>query len=442
MVIGFAFSSLTGLFESAISTVAAPVLELGRQEVAKQLPVNLLNPQQLVENFRRGEMTEEVFREQLLRHGINTENQDRLLFASKFFPGAADLVRFVVKEAFSPEIVADLTKGEPVPQGFIDEMLKLGATEEIAEWFWTAHYDPLGRRDFEEMFQRLHPDMLKFREADLKDFGFSAEDIGVDQDFMKRMYRILDIYPGLRDRLLLIQYSKIPRIDIRRFEDFDILDDDELEFRNREDGRSPNDARKMVLFTKLSNRMKDLRIELRERLLTFDEAVEELIVLGAKPEAAKRLVLRIKPGAIRFRAQKLVNKAVDEILKSVANGEIDLEIAQKGLENLGLTEKEATAEIELAFVVRAGDFRFNDEVIAVVDDVRAAAELAARPIAGDKGIIDGFKYVLELQDKTNSHVDRILQTKHNVEDTILDAVTGLNAKVITRRQINGVKLKI
>jgi hypothetical protein len=434
MVVGFAFGAITGIAESLVRTAAAPALDLAQQEVSKLLPTKKTDVNSLIENFRRGEITEEVFYERMSRYAFNKEESDRTLFAAKFFPGAADLTRFVVKEAFSPEIVADLTKGEPVPEQFITEMIKLGATKEIAEWFWTAHYDPLGRRDFEEMFQRLHPDLLKFREEDMAELGLKAENVGVDQEFMKRMYRILDVYPGLRDRLLLIQYSKIPRIDIRRFEDFDILDDDELEFRNREDGRSPSDARKMVLFTKLSNRMKDLRVELRDRAISFEDAVAELVAIGAKPDAAERLINRVKPSLKKLRSQKLINKAIDDILKSVVNENISIEAAKVGLMNLGLDEAEADAEIGMAHILTQGDFYGDDQLDAVVNDIRRAEDLPTKPILDSGKLIEGYNYTLELKDAEGTIVKRFLRTLHQEEEMILDVESGFNAVVIARRQ--------
>lgn len=436
MVAGFAFGAITGIAESLVRTAASPALDLAQQEVSKLIPTKKADVTALIENFRRGEVTEEIFYERMSRFAYNKEESDRILFAAKFFPGAADLVRFVVKESFSPEIIGDLTKGEPVPEKFTEEMEKLGATKEIAEWFWTAHYDPLGRRDFEEMFQRLQPEMLEFRKGDLDALDLKAENVSVDQDFIKRMYRILDVYPALRDRLLLIQYSKIPRIDIRRFEDFDILDDDELEFRNREDGRSPTDAKKMVLFTKLSNRMKDLKIDLKERLINFDDAVEELIAIGAKPEAAERLINRIKPSVKTLRVKTLYDKFIRDILKSVIEGNQEPEDAIKALTRIGLTEDEAGAEVEIAFILAEGDVFGVESLDSATNTLRRAAGLVEKPITDKGKIIKGYRYIIEIENENRDQEERILQTKHEMEDTILDLVTGLNAKIISRRVIN------
>jgi hypothetical protein len=433
MVIGLAMGALTGLFEAAISTVAAPVLELGRQEVAKVLPVNLPAIGELVENYRRGNIPEPHFKDQMLRHGISEENQERVLFASKFFPGAADLVTFVVKEGFTPELIADLTKGEPTPQRFIDKMIELGSDKETADLYWITHYDPLGRQEFEEMFHRLNSQQLEFKEKDIASLGLDKDSIKFELEDLKRMFRIKDIYPGLRDRLALLSFKPISRIDVRRLEDFDIVDDSELEFMNREIGYSPNSASQLAIWTRINNTLKDIKPLLQSQRISFDDAERLLIEEGATPEAAKKLINRRVKITKKLRASKFLDKAKDEVLKRFINDpDVSIPSTIKDLMDLDMTEEEADAELAIAIVAQHADPTDDAEQRALIDTVRAAAGLPEKTLREKNKDVLGWNYTLDLEREVDKQVDRFIAENHKIGAIILDVKTGIKGEVLAR----------
>jgi len=442
MVIGLAMGALTGLFESTISTVAAPVLEIGRQEVAKVLPVNLLSVTDLVKNFRRGTMTPEQFKDQLLRHGISEENQERALFAAKFFPGAADLVNFVVKEGFTPELIEDLTKGEPTPEKFIEEMEKLGSDKETADLYWITHYDPLGRAEFEEMFHRLNDEQLVFKQADIEALGLNQESIKFNLDDLKRMYRIKDIYPGIRDRLALLSFKPISRIDVRRLEDFDIVDSEELEFMNREIGYSPNSASQLALWTRVNNALKDIIPMVKRSELSFEDAITMLVEEGATIEGATKLINRRVKVTKKLRAVKYLNKARDEVLKRFINDpEVSVDQTKVDLMDLDYTEEEADAEIAVAIVAQHDDPIDDAEQRALIDTVRHAAGLPMKTLREKNKDVHGWNYTLDLERDEDKQVDRFLAENHKIGDKILDIQTGLQGEILAREPVFKIEVK-
>lgn len=433
MVIGLAFGALTGIFESVVRTAASPALDLAQQEVSKALPTKKAAVADIVSMVRRGKLSEAEFYERMARYAFNKEEADRVLFGAKFFPGAADLVTFVVKEGFTPEVISDLTQGEPTPEKFIDEMEKLGADKQTADLYWITHYDPLGRTEFEEMYHRLNDDQLKYKESDIKKLGLDKASIKFNLDDLKRMYRIKDIYPGLRDRMALLSFRPISRVDVRRLEDFDLIDEAELEFMNREIGYSPESSKQLAVWTRVSNTLKDLMPLLKSGGILPKDAEKILIEEGMTPEGAKKLINRRAKVTQKLRALKYLEKARDEVLKRFINDEkATVKQTKKDLMDLDLTEEEADAEIAIAIVVQHNDPADDAEQRALIDTVRAAAGMASKDLMERNKEVNGWIYTLDLEREENKQVDRFLAENHKIGDRILDVETGIYGEILAR----------
>ncbi len=191
----------------------------------------LLSSADYIRLWRRGVITEEETDAFLNRHHFYPEEIRLLKEATEYFPVPADLVRFAVREVYTPATVDRFGQMEDLPQKFIEEAAKAGVPEEQARNYWAAHWLlPSAGQGF-EMFQR---DVIP--EADLD-----------------MLLKALDIMPFWRDKLTQIAYNTLTRVDVRRMHAMGNLDDTQTYDAYRHQGYSPNDAEKMLEFTKSYN---------------------------------------------------------------------------------------------------------------------------------------------------------------------------------------------
>jgi hypothetical protein len=208
---------------------------------------------------------------------------------SKYFPTPQDLIRFAVREAYTPEVVEKFRLDEDLPPEFIEEAKKIGMDEDTAKLYWRAHWDlPSPTQGF-EMFHR---------------------DI-ITEDELKLLLRTLDVMPFWRDRLIKLSYSPLTRVDIRRMYALDVLSYDEMVKAYRDLGYSPENAKRLADFTVKYNeahpliddteedetrrRTKDLSGSqilkgYRERLITRDKAKEYLMSITYSEDEAEFLL--------------------------------------------------------------------------------------------------------------------------------------------------------
>lgn len=312
-------------------------------------PVLVPNEFVLATLLFRGELTESHWFDLMKMLGYDGITATRFLQAMKQLPSKTDQVRYVVKEAYTPEILGNLLgkEGLEPPAEFIKQMTRLGFSEADARREWIAHYDPLGRTEFEEMFQRLNPDQLKYKSEDLAKLGLNADDIAVNFELLKKFYKIKDIYSGIRERMALISYKPLARVDIRRLEDFDLIEPEMLEFYNREIGYSPRDAKLLTQFTILSNVLSDLKPLLLDGSINLQDGERILLENGASPQQAKKLIARLERFASAKKAKADRDLAITDYLEAYAIEYYDRATTKAELIKLGLDEKEAELKIAI-----------------------------------------------------------------------------------------------
>ena len=187
----------------------------------------LLQAHEYVTLWRRGVIEEGECDDKLSRLRFNAESIGQFKRATEFFPSAMDLVRFAVREVYTPEIVEKFGQMEDLPDKYIEEAAKAGLPVEQAENYWAAHW--------------LLP-------SPLQGFGMLHRDI-VDQDTLKMLLKSLDIMPYWRDRLIQLSYNPLTRVDVRRMHAMGILDAEAVAKAYRHGGYSPGNADLMAEFT-------------------------------------------------------------------------------------------------------------------------------------------------------------------------------------------------
>lgn len=156
---------------------------------------------QLFDLLNRGEINEGRTRQALRDLGIREEWTSDLLALRFVLPSPSDLVRFAVREVYTPAIAERFGLAEDFPPVFASEAARIGLSPELARQYWMAHWElPSAEQGF-AMFHRFRP--------------------GTDQHIIGRpdlelLLRARDVMPFWRDRLIQLAFRVPGRIDLRR----------------------------------------------------------------------------------------------------------------------------------------------------------------------------------------------------------------------------------
>lgn len=188
----------------------------------------LQRPPTLAESFsmrRRDLMSRQEFEQNLKRLGVADERwRGWLTTMLDEIPPISDLIRFQVREAFSPAIANQIGLYDESPVQAADWMRKQGYGGDAgfdivsdgiarpANWtdlYWAAHWQPISPTQVYHMLHRLRPDRVERYRAQ----GFNVQAFGIND--VRRWLRIADYPPQIRDYLAAIAYTPMRLVDIR-----------------------------------------------------------------------------------------------------------------------------------------------------------------------------------------------------------------------------------
>ncbi len=200
------------------------------QEVAQNywiISFSLLNAYDYITLWRREKMNENELDGNLSKLALSTEDIKNIKIATEYFPNPQDLIRFAVREVYTPEIASAFGIFNELPPKFVSEAKKIGIQEDQAKNHWGAHWvlPSIGMG-----FQMLHRRII-------------------DDGTVSKLLKALDIMPFWRDLLIQLSYNPLTRVDVRRMYRTGTLNEEEVYNAFLDNGYSPENATRLLDFT-------------------------------------------------------------------------------------------------------------------------------------------------------------------------------------------------
>lgn len=259
--------------------------------------------------FRRGELSREALEQFAKRQKVDDYTLEQMLKATELLPGAQDLIRFAVREVFTPEIVDLYGLYEDYPDRLTSEGDKIGLTPENCLNNWAAHWELPSLGMGYEMFHRRI----------------------IDREGLKTLMRTQDIMPYWRDKLIELSYSKLTRVDVQRMYEIGTMDEEEVYNAFLDYGYSPENAKRMTEFTKIY-RSNELSGITRSSLIT--SYINDII---SKSELRNYLTVMLRnedsveywiANADYKKAEDIINRYSNKLINQVRLGKMTLDEVQ------------------------------------------------------------------------------------------------------------------
>jgi len=247
-------------------------------------------------------------------------------------PGAADLVRFELREVFREPFRSE----QLIPatsEKFKESMRKLGYSGFWADSFWAAHWVLPSITALNEM---LHRNVI-------------------DRDTWATFVRRNDFLPVMIPQLEQIIYSPYTRVDVRRMYDVRVLDEGEVKGAYMDLGYDSERAENMMLFTKIYVELPDLKARYRNGWVNQDELKQRMINMGLTVTRAEELLETIVKAEGTARVAKERDLTKSEIIKGVKAEVFTAEQGVGLLMDMGYEEWEAWYILAIQGLVELGD---------------------------------------------------------------------------------------
>ena len=188
-----------------------------------------LNVSDYISAWRRGIISENVLEAKFEALKIPVDDYDTIKQVTEYFPNPQDLVRFAVREVYSPQIVHQFGMMQDLPEEFLQEAKKAGLPDEQARNYWASHWLLPSVSQGLEMFQRRV----------------------ISWETLNSLLRAQDVMPFWRDKITSIAYNPLTRVDVRRMYGMGVLNKQQVYESYLDVGYSPVNAQRLTDFTVL-----------------------------------------------------------------------------------------------------------------------------------------------------------------------------------------------
>lgn len=225
-------------------------------EVFRALVPQLLNVGELVQLRLRGQLSPEQYNERMTQLGYGAAWASELFSLADYIPQPQDVVRFAVREVYSPAIAERFGQFEDFPEEAIPDAARAGVSRETLRKYWAAHWDLPSISLVFDMYHR-------------------RAETGVQLADVELLLRAQDMMPFWRDKIVAVATHTYTRVDIRRMHKLGVLRDDQLQGEYVALGYSDERANALARFTRELNgterkaELEPFRAGLRSRALSM-----------------------------------------------------------------------------------------------------------------------------------------------------------------------------
>lgn len=311
-----------------------------------------VEPFDLRELYWRGFTDKKRYTEGLMRHGYSQDDANDLVKLAEVFPTVTDVVRFAVREVYTPEIAEEFGQYEDFPTLAVPDAQRIGLTEAELKKYWASHW---ALPSFMQGADLLHRGKLEPHQ-------------------LIKLARALDIMPFWQKKMIQLTFRLIPRRTLPQLVKYADVSPEEMTLRYGYLGYNAEDAALLsrIAVARAFEAEKTLtKAELRDGfvsgLININELRTELDRLGYSKTAinyhVQKAVQRRRDEALKERqeqideAEKLARQLTKaELLKGYREGMIDAETTIQALLGMGYSELSA------AFFVQYEQLRRDREV--------------------------------------------------------------------------------
>ena len=177
--------------------------------------------------WRRGLIEHAEVVQKAEAQGLTIDEVTNLELATRFYPSVGDIIRFAVRDVYTPAVVKEMGLLEDVPEEYLQAAYKIGLGREDATSFWGAHW---GLPSINMGFEMLHRGVINQNQMDI-------------------LLKAADVMPYWRPKLQQIAYAPYTRVDARRMYGFGVLSEDDLLQTYMDIGYDKAHATKLKQFT-------------------------------------------------------------------------------------------------------------------------------------------------------------------------------------------------
>lgn len=267
---------------------------------------------QIIDKVRQKQMTQEAadtalkkldqnYLEEMEYIGFDKDTALDFFRLQQQLPTYQDVIDFAAKEVFEPESRKLYGLDEEFPKEFELYAEQIGIPKKLSRDLWAKHWDNPSPQQIYDIYHRFGDHRKDINEEDLKAVGLDPKKVTVSLDVIKNYFKLVEITPYWRDKLLAITFNPLTRVDVKRMFRLGILNRDDVYSAYLDEGYSPKNADLMTQFTvrdeffdRIQNSQNEILTMLENGEIKRDVAISLMKETGATEEEVNFLLASLE----------------------------------------------------------------------------------------------------------------------------------------------------
>ncbi|KKL86589.1 hypothetical protein LCGC14_1943240, partial [marine sediment metagenome] len=315
---------------------------------------------------------------------------------TEFLPSADEQTFWLAREVFEPDQILKYGLDDELPAYADTDFSKVGVSPEQMTNKWRAHWEHASYIQMVEMFRRK-----LITEEDVRDW-----------------FRLVEIPPFWRQKLIDSAYTWPTRVDVRRWWDMRTIDEAELRRLYSGMGYRGDNLDNYLLWTKVYTAFPDLIARWKNGWITIDDVKSELTGLGMPTARVEEMIqTKIKPaGTERVAGERDLTKT--DIIKGVKKEVISWSEGIELLVDMGYSEDEADYILAINISALEGSPETMEEFRDITQRYRKAVGLPSKPVTEE--LLKAAAEVVRLTEEVKSLKEAVeAEEKTLIADVVL-----------------------
>ena len=341
-----------------------------------------LDPGMVTTAWRRDKAKYEKLFSDLKDQGWDDDRIKALKFATLVYPGPRDMVDFQAHEVFEPDMIAKYGLDAEVEGIERERFYEIGMSDEIIEEYWRNHWV---HPAWGQVLDMYHRDELTY-------------------DDVWSWFRVIEIPPYWRDKMIAISWSLPNRIETRMMARYGLVDKAWLVEHLKRIGLH-EDYRSIAADFMLAMGIRmDVAARYSKGWLTADEVKSEIATFGMSEDINDRLYKWIVKNVTGDRVEAERSATATEVMKAVKKGFIAWDEGIERLARMGYSEEEADFKLNVYVGVAEGSPETYMEFVDLTERYRLAMGLEAKIPPPE--LIEAGKALKEAETARKEAIDR------------------------------------
>lgn len=273
--------------------------------------------------------------------GLSPEVADRTRAAALQIGTPSDLVRFLVREVFSPELRERLELDRDYPPEADAEFRRLGVAPSYARNIWAAHWQLPAVGQLRTAFLRYSPETREHWEDEVRSMGLTPDSVETNQADMLDLLKFSDVGTYYRERILSTLYSDLGQIQLRWLVRFRFLNFEQTTYRLMRQGLPKPLARTVAQVFFCVQSSTDWKNAVKAGVMDWQDILAEMAQWEIQSEQVVRIVqLKVAPDTLSM-VEPERNVAKATVLDAYDLGIDDEERTKARLVDLGYSRDQA-----------------------------------------------------------------------------------------------------